>query len=82
MTCLVKISTASARVNPGARSGSPLAKKLCETANTWRRLAAPVAEWVAQALWNSSRSSAKDEQVLPARLTQRRKAKAEETGLS
>ena len=59
--------------NGNCRIGSPLAKKLCETANTWRRLAAPVAEWVAQALWNS-RNSARDEQVLPTRLTQRRKS--------
>ncbi len=56
------------------RIGSPLAKKLCETAVTWRRLAGPVAEWVAQTLWNSSPSSAKGEQVLPTRLTQRRKS--------
>jgi CRISPR-associated endonuclease Cas1 len=60
--------------NGNCRIGSPLAKKLCETVNTWRRLAAPVAEWVAQALWNSSRSSAKGEQILPTRLTQRRKS--------
>jgi CRISPR-associated endonuclease Cas1 len=60
--------------NGNCRIGSPLAKKLCETANTWRRLAAPVAEWVAQALWNSSRNSAKGEQILPTRLTQRRKS--------
>ncbi len=60
--------------NGNCRIASPLAKKLCETANTWRRLAAPVAEWIAQALWNSCRSSAKDEQVLPTRLTQRRRS--------
>src|ERR1017187_4112582 len=60
--------------NGTCRIGSPLAKKLCETGNTWRRLAAPVAEWVAQALWNSSRNSAKGEQILPTRLTQRRKS--------
>jgi CRISPR-associated protein Cas1 len=60
--------------NGNCRIGSPLAKKLCETANTWRRLAAPVAEWVAQALWNCSRSSARGEQVLPTRLTRRRKS--------
>jgi CRISPR-associated endonuclease Cas1 len=60
--------------NGNCRIGSPLAKKLCETGNTWRRLAAPVAEWVAQALWNSSSNSAKGEQILPTRLTQRRKS--------
>ena len=59
--------------NGNCRIGPPLAKKLCETANTWRRLAAPVAEWVAQALWNSSHNSA-SEQVIPTRLTQRRKS--------
>jgi hypothetical protein len=60
--------------NGNCRIGSPLAKKLCETADTWRRLVAPAAEWIAQALWNSSQNSAKREQVLPTRLTQRRKS--------
>jgi len=60
--------------NGNCRVGLALAKKLCETADTWRRFAAPVAEWVAQAIWNSSRNSAKGEQVLPTRLTQRRKS--------
>jgi CRISPR-associated endonuclease Cas1 len=45
--------------NGNCRIGSPLARRLCETAGTWRKLAAPVAEWVAQALWNSSRNSGK-----------------------
>ena len=31
----------------------PFAVRLAETAMTWRRAVAPVAEWVAQALWNS-----------------------------
>jgi CRISPR-associated protein Cas1 len=56
------------------RIGAPLAKKLCETAVTWHRLAAPVAEWIGQSLWTSSRSSTRDEQILPTRLTQRRKS--------
>lgn len=60
--------------NGNCRIGSPLAKRLCETADTWRKFAAPVAEWIAQALWNSSRSSAIGEQILPTRLTQRRKS--------
>jgi CRISPR-associated endonuclease Cas1 len=60
--------------NGNCRLGSPLAKKLCETADTWRRFAAPAAEWIAQALWNSSRNLPKREQVLPTRLTQRRKS--------
>src|SRR5580765_5459336 len=60
--------------NGNCRVGLPLAKKLCETADTWRKFAAPVAEWLAQAIWNSSRNVAKREQVLPTRLTQRRKS--------
>ena len=60
--------------NGNCRLGSPLAKRLCETADTWRKFAAPVAEWIAQALWSSSPRSARDEQVLPTRLTQRRKS--------
>lgn len=51
--------------NGNCRIGSPLAKRLCETTDTWRKLAGPVAEWVAQALWNSSHRSETDEQVLP-----------------
>jgi CRISPR-associated endonuclease Cas1 len=35
------------------RLSSFLAIKLCKTANTWQRLAAPVAEWLAQELWSS-----------------------------
>jgi len=60
--------------NGNCRVGLALIKKLCETADTWRRFAAPVAEWVAQAIWNSSQNSAKRERVLPTRLTQRRKS--------
>jgi CRISPR-associated endonuclease Cas1 len=60
--------------NGNCRVALPMAKKLCETADTWRRFAAPAAEWIAQAIWNSSRNSAKGEQVLPTRLTQRRRS--------
>jgi hypothetical protein len=38
----------------------------------WGRAIAPVAEWVAQALWNSSRS--KKKAAVPTRLTQRRRS--------
>jgi hypothetical protein len=38
----------------------------------WGRAVAPVAEWVAQALWNSSRSRSTNDAV-PTRLTQRRR---------
>ena len=65
--------------NGNCRIGSSLAKRLCETADTWRKFAAPVAEWVAQALWNSSRNSARGQQVLPTRLTQRRKSEGRGT---
>ena len=40
-----------------ARMASALAIKLCETADTWRKLVAPVAAHVAQELWlTASRS--------------------------
>src|SRR5215831_5338577 len=60
--------------NGNCRIGSRLVGKLCETSFMWRRLAAPVAEWVAQALWNSCRNLAVDEEVLPTPLTHRRKS--------
>jgi len=60
--------------NGNCRITSPLAKRLCETSDTWRKFAAPVAEWVAQAIWTSSRSLPMDKQVLSTRLTQRRKS--------
>ena len=40
----------------------------------WGRAIAPVAEWVAQALWHSSRSPAKNKGVVSTRLTQRRRS--------
>jgi hypothetical protein len=40
----------------------------------WRRAVAPVAEWVAQALWNSHHGSSKTIQQLPTRLTHRRRS--------
>ena len=49
------------------------AKKLSETAQTWGRAVAPVAEWVAQALWSSAGKSAKGPS-LPTRLTQRHRS--------
>ncbi len=39
--------------NGNCRIASSLAIKLCETSDTWRRLVAPVAEYVAQELWSS-----------------------------
>ena len=39
--------------NGNCRLASSLAIKLCETSDTWRRLMAPVAEYVAQETWSS-----------------------------
>ena len=50
-----------------------LAKQLSETAPTWGRAVAPVAEWVAQAFWNAS-STANKKSILPTRLTGRRRS--------
>jgi CRISPR-associated endonuclease Cas1 len=51
-----------------------LAVKLSETAETWRRAVAPIAEWVAQTLWSSIRKPGREDQTLPTRLTQRRRS--------
>jgi CRISPR-associated endonuclease Cas1 len=59
--------------NGNARLMSSLTERLSETAPTWARAVAPVAEWVAQALW-SSVGSARKEPTLPTRLTQRRRS--------
>jgi hypothetical protein len=58
--------------NGNCRLISALAIKLCETADTWRKLVAPVAEYVAQALWSSTSKSCSAPR-LATRLTQRRK---------
>jgi hypothetical protein len=52
----------------------PFAVRLSETATMWRRAVAPIAEWVAQALWNSHHGSSKTIQQLPTRLTHRRRS--------
>jgi len=59
--------------NGNARLMGPYAARLSETGPVWARAVAPVAEWVAQALW-SSRKNAHSEQLLPTRLTQRRRS--------
>jgi CRISPR-associated endonuclease Cas1 len=51
-----------------------LAVKLSETAQTWRRAVAPIAEWVAQTLWSSVRKPGHQNQTLPTLLTQRRRS--------
>ena len=60
--------------NGNCRIGSALAIKLCETSDTWRRLVAPVAEYVAQELWSSvSKPAPKGPSLIATRLTQRNK---------
>ena len=51
-----------------------LAVKLSETAPTWRRAVAPIAEWVAQSLWTQNRKAPRVELRLPTRLTQSRRS--------
>jgi CRISPR-associated endonuclease Cas1 len=66
--------------NGNCRIASSLAIKLCETSDTWRRLVAPVAEYVAQELWSSvakpTSTSKLAPQLIATRLTQRNKREA------
>jgi CRISPR-associated endonuclease Cas1 len=57
-----------------ARLMASLTEKLSQTAATWGRAVAPVAEWVAQALWSSAGKSASKGPTVPTRLTQRRRS--------
>jgi hypothetical protein len=50
------------------------AARLSETAPTWGRAAAPFAEWVAQTLRTQHRKPANKDQIVPTRLTQRRRS--------
>jgi CRISPR associated protein, Cas1 family len=63
--------------NGNCRIVSSLAIKLCETADTWRRLVAPVAEYVAQEIWSSTSKPTSTgkltRQLIATRLTQRNK---------
>src|SRR5215469_7528825 len=59
--------------NGNARLMSSLTERLSETAPTWARAVAPVAEWVAQALWSSAGKTGIKTPTLPTRLTQRRR---------
>jgi CRISPR associated protein Cas1 len=52
----------------------PFAVQLSETAATWGRAVAPIAEWVAQTLWTGARTSVRSDLKLPSRLTQRRRS--------
>jgi hypothetical protein len=59
--------------NGNARLMASLTEKLSETAPMWARAIAPVAEWVAQALWSSHKRKGED-RLLPTPLTQRRRS--------
>lgn len=59
--------------NGKCRLMAPLAAQLAETAPTWGRAVAPIAEWVAQTLWSSIRKPSSGHRSLPTRLTQRRR---------
>ena len=63
--------------NGNCRIVSSLAIKICETADTWRKLVAPVAEYVAQEIWSSvakpAATSKLARQLIATRLTQRNK---------
>jgi len=61
--------------NGNCRLVSALATRLSETADTWRKLVAPVAEYVAQELWSSISKSKSTlaRQLIATRLTQRNK---------
>ena len=60
--------------NGNCRLMASLTARLSETAPTWARAVAPVAEWVAQELWTSTRKRSANSDFLPTRLTHRRKA--------
>jgi CRISPR-associated endonuclease Cas1 len=61
--------------NGNCRLVSSLAVKISETAETWRRLIAPVAEYVAQEFWSSisARTTKPARRAIATRLTQSRK---------
>jgi CRISPR-associated endonuclease Cas1 len=51
-----------------------LAARLSETAPTWGRAVAPIAEWVAQSFWTRNHQPPSGEKTLPTPLTQRRRS--------
>jgi CRISPR-associated endonuclease Cas1 len=62
------------KADGNARLMASLTEKLSQTAATWGRAVAPVAEWVAQALWSAAGKSTSKEPSLPTRLTQRHRS--------
>jgi hypothetical protein len=61
--------------NGNCRLMAELAIKLSETAPTWGRAVAPVAEWIAETLWSGRRKPSSGVS-LPTRLTQSHKREA------
>jgi CRISPR-associated endonuclease Cas1 len=59
--------------NGNCRLLGSFAARLSETAPMWGRAVAPFAEWVAQSLRTPSRKPANRDQIVPTRLTQRRR---------
>jgi hypothetical protein len=70
--------------NGNCRLSRCLAIKLCETAETWRRLVAPVTEYVAQELWSSisKPTSRPAQRLLASRLTQAHRRGVKGSGMS
>lgn len=60
--------------NGNCRLMASLAARLSETAPTWARAVAPIAEWVAQSFWRRNRKPPRREKTLPTPLTQRRRS--------
>jgi len=60
--------------NGNCRLMGPFVVSLSETAAMWRRAVAPIAEWVAEAFWNSHHGSSKAVKSLPTHLTHRRRS--------
>ncbi len=69
--------------NGNCRIASSMAIKLCETSDTWRKLIAPIAEYVAQETWSSiSRpTSSLARRGIATRLTQRTKRAVQGTDI-
>jgi len=61
--------------NGNCRLMGPFAAKLSLTAPTWRRAVAPVAEWVARTLWNTT-SRSPSQRAIATPLTQRHRSEA------
>jgi len=62
--------------NGSCRLMASITTRLSETTQTWARAVAPIAEWVAQELWASTRRKAPKSDCMPTRLTQKRKIEA------